>query len=360
VEEPCHADVLVVGGGPAGCATALTLLPTGRSVVVVDPGGRARAGVGEVLPPAAWPLLERLELTEPFRAQHHLPARVLRCRWGAGPPYEIDLALHPYGGGWHLDRGRFDAMLRGAVRARGGAVVRGAVRRVERGRGGWRVDRGARSEPVHARVLVDASGRARVVARRMGAVRSALDSLVGLVAIGPTAVPAGPVCVTTLIEADDAGWWYAGRLPGRRMVAAYLTDPDLLPAGRDRLPAFFGAGLARTALVAEEWTDVVGPASLRVAPAGTSRVTSPAGPGWLAVGDAAMAMDPLSGHGVVAALRSGVEGGAVADRMLAGDAAAHLNHVRALDEEYRAQMGLRAHYYGQASRRTPFWQRRCP
>jgi flavin-dependent dehydrogenase len=360
MEESRRAEVLVVGAGPAGCATALALLAAGRSVTVIDRAAPAAVGWGEVLPPAAWPALEGLGLAGSFREQRHLPARIVRCRWGTGPAYEIDLALHPYGGGWHLDRGRFDAMLRDAVRARGGSVERGALRRVRRDDGQWLVSMGARFGPVRADVLVDASGRARAVARRLGAGRSALDALVGLVAVGPTVRAEGPVRVATVIEAADAGWWYAGRLPGGRVVAAFLTDPDLLPVGRDRLPRFFAAALARTALVAREWVEVAGPATLRVAPAGTGRLGCPAGPGWLAVGDAAMAFDPLSGHGIAAALDSGLRAGAVVDRMLSGDGGAHVDHARIADAAYRAQLRLRAHYYGQERRQTPFWQRRRP
>lgn len=359
---PRCADVLVVGGGPAGCATALALLRAGRSVVLMDRAAQPASRPGEVLPPAAWPVLDGLGLAGRFRDQYHLPAHVVWCRWGAGPAYQVDLTLHPYGCGWHLDRMRFDAMLRDAVRAHGGRIVCGAARGVRRDDDGrWLVGSSGPDNPgpVRAPVLVDATGRARALARRLGADHSSLDSLVGLVAVGVAAPAAGPVRVATVIEADETGWWYAGRLPGDRVVAAFLTDPDLLPTGRDRLPGFWRARLARTVLVSREWAGVAGPASVRVAPAGTGRLAHPAGPGWLAVGDAAMSFDPLSGQGIGAALESGVRAGLLADRMLSGDADAHLDHVSAAEAVFRAHLRLRAHYYRQEERwSTPFWRRR--
>ncbi|MER5995972.1 FAD-binding protein [Streptomyces viridosporus] len=56
-----HCDVLVAGGGPAGCVAALSLARAGTRVVIVAPVASPGWRVGESLAPAARPLLERLE-----------------------------------------------------------------------------------------------------------------------------------------------------------------------------------------------------------------------------------------------------------------------------------------------------------
>jgi len=358
-----QADALVVGGGPGGCAAALALLRAGCSVLLLEQSTQPRYRPGEVLPPAARPLLAGLGLLKRFSAQRHLQAGTVRCRWGSPQAADVDLTFHPHGPGWHLDRAEFDEMLLDAVRAGGGQVIRGvtvrAARRAETG--GLRMEStGSGWLPTtSAPVVVDATGRSRVVARALGVPRLGVDTLVGLVAIGRCPPPAGPVRVITLIEADEVGWWYAGRLPGGRVVAALLTDADLIPRGRVALAAFWRDRLGRTELASGEWAGVADPPAVRVVAAGTSRLAEPAGPGWVAVGDAAMTFDPLSGEGICAALRSGISGARAAEQMLSGTADAQREHVTDAARMFQDYLRLRAHYYTQGRRwDTEFWRRR--
>jgi 2-polyprenyl-6-methoxyphenol hydroxylase-like FAD-dependent oxidoreductase len=54
-------EVVVVGGGPAGAATALLLKQRGHDVLLLDAARFPRDKVcGESVSPAAWPLLDRL------------------------------------------------------------------------------------------------------------------------------------------------------------------------------------------------------------------------------------------------------------------------------------------------------------
>lgn len=68
---PCErADFVVIGGGPAGAAAALTLrrhVP-GRRVALFDAGRPDRAKPGEILPAVAQGLLRQLGVWAPFVA----------------------------------------------------------------------------------------------------------------------------------------------------------------------------------------------------------------------------------------------------------------------------------------------------
>ena len=46
-----RADVIVVGGGPAGCSTALALARTGIAVTILERSRYEAFRVGETLPP---------------------------------------------------------------------------------------------------------------------------------------------------------------------------------------------------------------------------------------------------------------------------------------------------------------------
>jgi flavin-dependent dehydrogenase len=101
---------------------------------------------------------------------------------------------------------------------------------------------------------------------------------------------------------------------------------------------------------------------LIVRPAASRRLDPAAGEDWLAVGDAASVVDPLSSQGLFKALRSGTFASyAIADRLLRADDVGlrrYRTHVR---EEFAGYLRARERYYGQ-ERRWPaseFWSRRA-
>jgi flavin-dependent dehydrogenase len=389
-DEP---EVLVVGGGPAGAAAAITLASAGRRVLLVDAegAGSAAAGglaVGEALPPAARPLLRDLGVLAAVEAGGHLPCVGNVSVWGAPTPVTRDFLRHPHGPGWHLDRARFDASLRRAA-AEAGAEVRCGARvvAVEReGDGGdgehpesrrapererqlaaaWRARlRGDGAErSIRCRWLIDASGRAGVVARRVGAIRRRDERLLAFVArFRPTAGAEEDRDDRTWIEAVAGGWWYSARVPGGDRIVALHTDPDLADRAALRTAAGLAAELAQApalaALLAAHGYHPTG--RPRGVDAGGARLDPAAGPGWLVVGDAAVSFDPLSSQGLLNALYTGLRGAQAVDRALAGDAAAPADYAARVAEIHRAYRSHHAAYYA-AERRwvaEPFWRRRA-
>jgi len=67
-------DVLVVGGGPAGTATALALRRYGFNVVVLERSDYKNTRIGETLLPAIREPLVNLGLWELFLSDSHLPS----------------------------------------------------------------------------------------------------------------------------------------------------------------------------------------------------------------------------------------------------------------------------------------------
>ena len=162
----------------------------------------------------------------------------------------------------------------------------------------------------------------------------------------------------TFIEATEDGWWYSAPLPGGRLVAAFMTDGDLEVCSslRDR-EGWLAA--ARRAPATSERIAAYEPGGEppAIASANTSRLSSVAGPDWLAVGDAAVSFDPLSSQGIVTALESALEAaGAIAD----GGEAALARYASAAAQRYRDYLVERARYYGAEHRwpDAPFWRRR--
>jgi flavin-dependent dehydrogenase len=345
-------DVVVLGGGPAGCAAALELARSGLSVVVVDrPRGRRRAG--DLLPPDAIPWLDRLGLCEALAALPRVEAPGIVSWWETDTPAETDFLLHPFGPGWHLDRESFDTMMAGAARRAGAALLSGSVQGCRSGATGWEVAVRTAEGPtvLRGRWLIDGTGRAAWLVRRLGVRLVALDHLVAVLAY---LEPPGRPDPRLFVEAAPDGWWYAAPLPGGAVVAAFLTDHDLLPRGRAALGSFWDRQRGRTRLIRAVVPSRPAGLPLEVVAAGSVWAGAGAGPGWLAVGDAALAHDPLAGHGLLHALASGCR---AADAVRAGAADAYQAEAGSTFAAYKAE---RDRLYSSVPfwADRPFWQRR--
>ncbi len=305
-------DVLVVGGGPAGAATAAWCARSGLSVLLVD---RARfprdKACAEYLSPEAGRDLEALGvLAEVDRAA---PARLRGFRLvsddggsatgrfgdAAGPrPWQ------PWG--YALPRRVLDQIVLDAARRSGVEVVEGAALEelvIEQGRvAGGVVRDGTQHNSVRARVVVGADGLNSRVARLLGTARAGRPRRLALVAHLSGARGVGDVG-----EMFAQRGWYVGiadiggGLTNVAMVVAesdapaIAADPqqfflDRLTSVPELAARFGGARLARRVLV-------TGPFA--------RSARQVVHDGALLVGDAADFFDPFTGEGIFAALRGG-------------------------------------------------------
>ena len=288
----------------------------------------------------------------------HSPCHARRSVWGSPESVELDGISSPDGPGWRLDRRRFEAGLRATAEA-SGALVLAPVRpvQVERERGAWRLLLSS-GEEVRARLLIDAAGRDSRLLRPFGQHRTATDRLVCAWTHLPLKREPAEI---TYVESEPEGWWYTAPLPGGRRLLAFHTDADLAAAR-----GLLGGGLleraARLPSLMREMADadLVGAGAARLCAAHSARLTSPIGEGWLAVGDAALAFDPLSSQGLFNALYTGLQGGLAAARSLSGDASGPAAYAARLEEIWKVYERHLALYYT-AEARWPealFWTRR--
>jgi len=352
-------DVLIAGAGPAGCATALSLADFAPNLQVglVDGSVARHAGIGEAVPPPIRPVLVHLGVWDAFIAAGHCPSYRTVAAWGDSRLASNEFVFHAQQAGWRLDRTVFDAMLVQAATSRGAMHLRSKVVALAHREAAWHVslsDGTAHS----ARFVVDATGRAATVARRCSFRAVNLDTLVGccLQAASRSEGTEG-----VMIETFAEGWWYTAAVPRRGRVIACMTDADRVrPLGLS-----CGEGLVR--LLAEtkyvqQVVDISRPIGrLRIFPAGSRRLQGKTTLPLLCVGDAAMCYDPVSGQGIIKALRSGIFASyAVGDFLRNGDVRGLSRYDLMVSREFAAYREVLRDYYTQEKRwpNQPFWRRR--
>jgi flavin-dependent dehydrogenase len=357
-------DVVVLGAGPAGCATALSLAQNGVArILLVAPTRDPDFRVGESVPPDIRVPLDALGLWDEFLRQGHETCLGSCASWGTAALGYNDFLFNPLGPGWHLDRARFDQFLARQAIERGVEICDGmrfeAAQRLPQG--GFQLRLGGDQVRIaDARFVVDATGPRACFARRMGARRDFLDQLLCVVGFFSLSDPAR-FSRLTMLEAVEYGWWYAAKLPNARLAVVAASDSRFIKQAALHSRDGFLAHLATTTHIAAAVGDgrLIEEGQLTCA-APSFRLDPMVGDGWLAVGDAACAFDPISSQGIHKALADGRQAGrAIADYLCAGEGAlrAYQSSIVARFEQYRRSRG----YFYDLEKRwpaSPFWKKR--
>ena len=166
----------------------------------------------------------------------------------------------------------------------------------------------------------------------------------------------------TLVEAVASGWWYSARLPDAMRMVVYMTDSDLIEHAATRQADDLLSLLEETdhtrQRIREGGYRAIAPP--RFLPANSTRLSAIYGDGWLAVGDAATAYDPLSSYGISSAMGVGFYAGSAIADFLEGDQSALLAYKKIVDRAYAQYMAMHCERYGLERRWADklFWRRR--
>jgi len=363
VTTTAQTDVVIIGGGPAGTATAVALTRAGLRVILIERSSYDAFRLGETVPPDLQSVLQALGAWSSFEQDAYLPSRGVASTWGSTELAFGDALFSSQGGGWHLDRVRFDTSLAREAE-RGGAEIWTGTRlasfaRIDGDRWSLTVHTHNGVRQLRASFLVDATGRSATVARRCGAKKIYCDRLVAVYALfGPCSDSQADL--HTLVEAAQHGWWYASRLPGNQAVVSFLSDSDLVRRyALHRLDPWC-ALLDRSLHIRDFLADALRCSEPTLRSAASHCLDPVVGEGWLAVGDAASAFDPLSSAGIVLALRAGFEVATVLTQHLSGDRLALSHYDQRIHLRFAHYLAARHFYYALETRwpDSEFWQRR--
>lgn len=363
---PAQFDIVILGAGPAGSVLARQLSKEKFRVAIVDRQPFPRYAIGESLPPSVFLLLQQTGILPTSTAPDFPRTNGTWSAWGSEDlTFNAHSARHSRG--FQVERAAFDALLLGAARACG-AVLFDGWRPVEFQHlsAGWklalRTSTGERIA-VKARFLCDASGRARVLARRLGLKPCAQGSLVGLIGYWDLPdLPPGPDGHDTLVESLPDGWAYTIQLSRFRRVAGFLTNRDQLPHNlHHHADQLYRQALQRTSHVCPRLRNALWNEDLRILAANPSLLNPCCGRDWLLVGDAASTLDPLCSQGVQKAIASALAAGPVVNTLLLhperADSAIAFYCQRELSL-FENHLGTLSAYYQRENRweKEPFWR----
>jgi flavin-dependent dehydrogenase len=276
-------DVVIVGAGVAGCAAAIELRSAGRQVGLLykhDDVTRV-----ESLSPGAVHGLHKLSV-DMGQSIFEVVAW-----WGSD----------------HANRARYRnarvvdrRILAEGLRAR--AVEEGATElkieghlRIERRGERWCLACDGPESGQHrftTAYLVDATGRASVVGRRLSAKRMMMDQLFSL-----AVEVMEPMVIGTWTESSPEGWWNLSSLEKKGTLSFYSSATVVREAKAGIALLFDKTEHLRNLISTRQFLNPT------VRPCGSSFLVPCAGPGWFAVGDAAWTVQPLASAGIAKGIR---------------------------------------------------------
>lgn len=350
------AEITVIGAGPAGCVFATRMAQLGFSVCLIERARFPRQRLGESLSPGVLPMLASMGSADVIEAAGFPRVSAVSTNWDGTEAVRED----PRAQGMLVDRARFDAALLARAVASGVQVSQPArlLEHTHTSRG-WLVRIEAETGAIELLTgfMADATGRsARLGGRRR--------------AVGPRTIAIHAYWTGThlpdrpRIEAGEREWYWGVPIPDGSYNTLVFVDGERFraePGGSldDRLLAL----LARSALMHE-----VRGARLR-APARSADATpyvdeECVSAHHIRLGDAALAIDPLSSSGVQKAIQTALSGAIVANTLLrrpdAAEAARQFYRNSLSDASTRHAAWAASHYATVAARhRDPFWSARA-
>jgi halogenation protein CepH len=323
------ADVVVIGGGPAGSVAAALLADSGHRVLVLERERFPRYHIGESLLSATLPILDATGALPAIEAHGFLRKPGGTFQWGRQrEPWSFwfreDPGGRPYA--FQVVRAEFDQLLLENARAHGAEVrEEHAV---------TRVDTHGPTPIVHARAqsgedlrlaprfVVDASGQSALIGRAQE-LRRFNDFFKNLAVFGyfrdAERLP-GELANHILSAAFADGWfWYIPLHDGTMSVGAVVDARRWRDVAGVDPEGTYRALIARCPAIAERLARATLVSPIRIIRDYSYDSTRFTGPGFLMAGDAACFVDPVFSTGVHLACLAGFLGAQAVHAVLGGE-----------------------------------------
>lgn len=316
------ADVVIIGGGPAGSTAGILLAEKGYKVALLEKSRHPRFHIGESLLPANLPLFERLGVAPHIRAisMEKRGAEFVSPSHGRGETFLFEEAWNkdmPFG--YQVRRSEFDEILIRRAATCGVTVMENCkVNRVDFADSASKVHATLADElPItwDAKFVIDASGRDTLLATQLGAKsRNKKHNSAAMYAhfSGAERYPGSRAGLISIYWFEHGWLWFIPLADGATSIGAVVW-PSYMKMRKMPLNEFFMQTikhcepLAKRLSAAELIGDVEATGNYSYA-ANRSH-----GENYLLLGDAYAFIDPVFSSGVWLAMNSAVAGAEAVD-----------------------------------------------
>jgi flavin-dependent dehydrogenase len=300
-----NTDVVILGAGPSGTATAIECARSGLRVVLIERTAFPRPVPGETLHPGVLPLLKELGVEDQV-----LEAGFLRHAGHFVGRHEHEQEFVAFGddvkGPWlglQAWRPEFDRVLLERARELGVTIHQPEIVQRVLVKHGRIAGVETATESLTALFVIDATGRWRWMAGKLG-LKMEVHGPRRIAWYGYVEGECSARAVAPALRTDAEGWTWIARV--RQDVYQWT-----------RLN--FDCRRPREGWLPEELVGLRMCAPMSGADVTWRMAQEPAGRGYFLVGDAACVLDPASSHGVLKAIMSGMMAGYLITRMHRGE-----------------------------------------
>ena len=313
------AQVIIIGGGPAGSTLGAYLSGAGINHLIVDQAVHPRPHVGESLLCSTSRIFQEIGFLPVMEQEKFIHKHgAVWTHWADERQHVVrfreipELGL-PQDYTYHVDRSRFDELLLKHASRKGSRVLEGArVERVEFGADGFvsgvRVKQDGAERVLRCQLVVDASGRSTVLGSQLRLKRN--DPLFNQFAVHNwfEGIDRGPADTADYIHIHilplPRAWVWLIPISGAVTSVGVVTQGGDFVKGSEPSERFFSRQIASHPLLAQRMARAR-PLHEFTREGNYSYVMNRlAGDGWLLVGDAARFVDPVFSSGVSVALES--------------------------------------------------------
>jgi flavin-dependent dehydrogenase len=313
-----EADVVVIGGGPAGSTVSTLLAQHGRKVELFERDRFPRFHIGESLIPETYWVFQRLGMLPKMKASPFVKKFSVQFVSASGresaPFYFHDNKPHECSQTWQVIRSEFDVLMLDNAREHGVAVHQPArVLEVlfegDRAVGVAVQSEGGGRQEVRARVVVDASGQSTLLQNRFKL--RLWDPVLNKGAIwtywrGAYRDTGKDEGATLVVQTTNRqGWWWYIPQHDDTISVGVVAPFDYLFKGRGSHGQVYEEEVEACPAIKRRVSIGKRAAGYYATKDCSYRSKEVAGDGWVLVGDAFGFLDPLYSSGVLLALKSG-------------------------------------------------------